>query len=250
MTFIIAEIGINHNGNINIAKQLIDMAKFCGVDAVKFQKRTIDKVYTQEFLDSPRASPWGTTQRKQKEGLEFGEDEYDEINSYCRKVGIDWFASAWDIDSQVFLSQYNLKYNKVAHPMLKNKDLLYTVAEERKPTFISVTKDDDDSQIIPIFKGYDCPFTLLHCVHKYPCSSSECNISRIGYLHSIHPAVGYSSHYPGILDKIIAVMMGAEVLEMHITLDRAMYGSDQPASVEKAGLERVVREVNLIKEMM
>lgn len=136
-TLIIAEIGINHNGDLSIAKRLIDMAKAAGCDAVKFQKRTIDVVYAKDVLESPRESPWGTTQREQKEGLEFGREEYDEIDEYCRQVGIDWFASAWDVPSQHFLRPYNLKYNKIASAMLTHWDLLKAVAEERKSTFIS-----------------------------------------------------------------------------------------------------------------
>ena len=136
-TFITAEIGINHNGDINLAKRLIDAAVIAGCDAVKFQKRTVDKVYTKEYLDSPRQSPWGDTQRDQKEGLEFGKEEYDEIDQYCKERNIEWFASAWDVDSQIFLRQYNLKYNKVASAMLTNDMLLKEIASERKYTFVA-----------------------------------------------------------------------------------------------------------------
>src|SRR3972149_9224349 len=135
--FIIAEIGINHNGNLDIAKQLIDVAKDSGADAVKFQKRTIDVVYTKELLDSPRKSPWGTTQRAQKEGLEFGLNEYREIDAYCKEKGIEWFSSAWDIESQKFLRQFNCKYNKIASAMIVYEDLLRGIASEKKHTFIS-----------------------------------------------------------------------------------------------------------------
>ncbi len=251
MIFIIGEIGINANGDINIAKQLIDMAKQCGADAVKFQKRTVEKVYTKDFLDSPRESPWGKTQREQKMGLEFGKVEYDEIDSYCGKVGIDWFASAWDTDSQVFLEQYNLKYNKIASPMIVNKNLLYMVAEMGKHTFISTGLGDGIDEVVSLFRNYNCPFTLLHCVNKYPCLANECHLGKMKELEAtFHNPVGYSSHYPGILDKIVAVTMGARTLEMHITLDRAMYGTDQPASLERGGLERVIRDVRLIEEML
>ena len=128
---IIAEIGINHNGDVGIAKQLIDVAKIAGADLVKFQKRTIDLVYSKDLLDSPRESPWGKTQRAQKEGLEFGLDEYKEINAYCRTKGIEWFASAWDFESQKFLQQFNLKYNKVASAMIVYKDFVKEVASEK-----------------------------------------------------------------------------------------------------------------------
>ena len=131
-TFIVAEIGINHNGDLHIAKKLIDAAVVAGCDAVKFQKRSVDKVYTQEFLASPRISPWGATQRAQKEGLEFGKSQYDEIDSYCRDKKIQWYASAWDFDSQKFLQQYDCKYNKVASAMLTNDELLKEIAKEGK----------------------------------------------------------------------------------------------------------------------
>ena len=136
-TFIIAEIGINHNGDLDITKQLIDGAVEAGCDAVKFQKRTIDEVYTQEELDKYRESPWGTTNREQKEGLEFGEEEYDVIDAYCKEKNIEWLASAWDVNSQHFLRKYDTKYNKVASAMLTHSDLLQEIAEEGKHTFIS-----------------------------------------------------------------------------------------------------------------
>src|SRR3990167_2938303 len=167
---IIAELGINHNGDVNIAKQLINMAKRCGADAVKFQKRTVEKVYTPEFLDLPRESPWGNTQRDQKMGLEFGQAEYDEIDKYCKQVGIPWFASAFDVDSQLFLRQYNLPYNKVASQMI-NKDLvLRLINEEKKPVFVSTGMiggqfwyhDTDRVK----YSLRDCPITFLHCVHQ------------------------------------------------------------------------------------
>lgn|SRR3990167_4788169 len=249
--FITAEIGINHNGDLTIAKNLIDMAKDCGCDAVKFQKRTIDKVYTPEFLDSPRQSPWGTTQREQKEGLEFGKAEYDIIDSYCRKVGIEWYASAWDIDSQIFLDSYNLKYNKVASAMITHTDLLYSIAEQRKLTYIATGKEEGVEQSVKIFKGYDCPFVLMHCVMKYPCPDNLCNLKAILELKEKYGGrVGYSSHNPSILPTSLAVVLGAEALEVHITLDRTMYGSDQASSFEKAGLEYIVRDARRVKEIV
>ena len=179
--FIIAEVGINHNGDIDIAKQLIDMAKDSGCDAVKFQKRTIDIVYTKEFLDSPRESPWGNTQRAQKDGLEFGKEEYDIIDKYCSARRIDWFASCWDVPSQHFLQQYNLKHNKIASPMLTNIPLLEAVAEERKPTFISVGMStyEEVDKAVDIFKKAKCPFTLMHCQATYPADEEDLNLSCI-----------------------------------------------------------------------
>lgn len=251
--FIIAEIGINHNGSVEIAKRLIDMANNCGCNAVKFQKRTIDVVYTQEFLDSLRDSPWGTTQREQKEGLEFGKKEYGEIDKYCKKVGIDWFASAWDKQSQFFLNDYTLKYNKIASAMLTNIPFLKSVAEEKKHTFISTGMSTYKSidKAVEIFKKYNCPFTLMHCVSTYPSDDEECNIIMIKTLKERYNCdVGYSGHEKGILPSTLAVSFGARVLERHITLDRTMYGSDQAASLEKRGLEILVRDSHAVQGIL
>ena len=251
--FIIAEIGINHNGDLGIAKQLIDMAKDSGCDAVKFQKRTINIVYDKKMLDSYRESPWGTTQREQKEGLEFGKNEYDEIDRYCKEKDIQWFASAWDEESQKFLRQYDCKYNKVASAMLTHIPLLEVIAEEGKHTFISIGMSDFDQidRALSIFREKGCPFTLMHCVSTYPCPDGDCNISLIPVLKEKYQCpVGYSGHEIGILPSVIAVVMGAEVVERHITLDRAMYGSDQSASLEKRGLELLVRDCRAVKSIL
>jgi N-acetylneuraminate synthase len=246
---VIAEIGINHNGDLGIARQLIDMAKGIGCDAVKFQKRTIDIVYSKEVLDSPRESPWGSTQRAQKEGLEFGKPEYDEIDQYCRRIGIEWFASAWDVPSQVFLRQYHLRYNKIASAMITHEDLLRAVAEERKTTFISTgmsTYDQIDAAVA-IFKAHDCPFVLMHCVATYPAAEEELNLQMIHKLRERYDCpVGYSGHEATVSPSVVAAAMGAVAIERHITLDRAMYGSDQSASLEKRGLEMVVGYVRAI----
>ncbi|MFC2006765.1 N-acetylneuraminate synthase family protein [Chloroflexota bacterium] len=247
--FIIAEIGINHNGDINIAKKLIDIAKESGCDAVKFQKRTIDIVYSKEFLDSSRESPWGTTQRDQKEGLEFGKEEYDIINGYCKQVKMDWFASSWDIESQTFLSQYNLKYNKVASSMLTNIPLLNAIAKEGKYTFIStgMSTYEDIDKAVSIFKGYECPFLLLHCQVTYPAREEDLNLLCIKTLKERYGCdIGYSGHETSPMPSIIAAALGAVAIERHITLDRAMYGSDQSASLESRGLQILVSNVKKI----
>ena len=241
---IIAEIGINHNGDMNITRKLIDMAKAAGCDAVKFQKRSIDLVYSQEILNSPRDSPWGKTQRDQKEGLEFGKQQYDEINDYCRVVGIEWFASAWDLESQEFLNHYDCKYNKVASAMLVYEPLLEKIAEERKHTLIStgMSSYNDIDRAIAVFKRHGCEYTLMHCVSTYPCKDEECNIGVILELQKRYCCpTGYSGHEVGILPTIAAVALGVSVIERHITLDRTMYGSDQAASLEMKGLEYVVK---------
>ncbi|MDA2936656.1 N-acetylneuraminate synthase family protein [Acidobacteria bacterium AH-259-A15] len=250
---VVAEIGINHNGSVKIAKQLIDMAKGAGCDAVKFQKRTIDIVYTKEFLDSPRESPWGTTQREQKEALEFGEKEYDEIDAYCRSVGIDWFASAWDLPSQLFLRQYNVKYNKIASALLTHVDLLKAVAEERKPSFIStgMSTYEQIDQSVEIFRGHHCPFVLMHTVSEYPAAESILNLRCINELRTRYRCpVGYSGHEVTMIPGVLATMMGAVAVERHITLDRAMYGSDQAPSLEKRGLELLVSYLRTIPIVM
>jgi N-acetylneuraminate synthase len=246
---IMGEIGINHNGDVGIAKRLIDMAKAAGCDAVKFQKRTIDIVYTKEYLDSPRESPWGTTQREQKEALEFGKEEYDEIDDYCKQLGIDWFASAWDVPSQRFLRQYNLKYNKIASPMITHSELLETVAKERKPTFIStgMSTYEQVDQAVEIFRRHDCPFVLMHCISDYPADENILNLRCINELRARYGCpVGYSGHEATMIPSALAAMMGAVAVERHITFDRAMYGSDQAASLEKRGLELLVGYVRTI----
>lgn len=251
--YVIGEIGINHNGDLEIAKKLIDMAKVADCDAVKFQKRTIEIVYTKEVLDASRESPWGTTQREQKEGLEFGEAEYDEIDRYCRQVGIDWFASAWDVPSQHFLRKYEAPYNKVASAMAQHEGLLKAVAEEHKPTFISVgmcTYEDID-RAVEIFRQHDCPFVLMHTVSEYPAPEEKLNLRGIVDLRERYNCpVGYSGHEPSVSPSVMAGVMGAVAIERHITLDRAMYGSDQAASLEKPGLESMVTQIRKISKIL
>ena len=251
--FIIAEIGINHNGSIDITKELIDVAKDSGADAVKFQKRTIDLVYTKELLDSPRESPWGKTQREQKEGLEFGREEYQEIDRYCREKGIAWFASAWDLESQKFLRQFNLKYNKIASAMLVYEPLLRMVAEEKKHTFIStgMSKIANLNRAVAIFREVGCPFELMHCVSTYPMTDEDANLNRIKALRERYGCnVGYSGHEVGLAVSYAAAAVGITSLERHITLGRSMYGSDQAASVEPAGFRNLVGAVRKIEQAM
>ena len=248
--FIIAEIGINHNGDLDLAKKLIDVSLDAGADAVKFQKRTIDLVYTKEFLDGPRESPWGTTQREQKEGLEFGLDEYKEIDSYCQEVGIEWFASAWDLESQVFLKQFDLKYNKIASAMIVYEDLLRSVASEGKHTFISTGMSSivDIDKAVDIFKTKNCPFTLLHCKSTYPMKDKDANLRAISTLREKYNCdVGYSGHEVGLAVSYGAAAMGITALERHVTLDRSMYGSDQASSVEPSGFRMLVGAVRKIQ---
>ena len=251
--FITAEIGINHNGDLSIAKDLIDVVEDSGADAVKFQKRTIDMVYTKEMLDSPRESPWGTTQRDQKEGLEFDLEEYQEIDKYCQEKGIEWFASAWDLESQKFLEQFDLKYNKIASAMIVYEDLLKMVASEGKHTFIStgLSTLEDIDKAVKLFQDSNCPFELMHCVSTYPMKDEDANLRMIETLRNRYDCnVGYSGHEVGLAVAYAAAALGITSLERHITLDRAMYGSDQAASVEPIGFGALVGAVRKIEEAL
>ncbi|MBL4615229.1 MAG: N-acetylneuraminate synthase family protein [Magnetovibrio sp.] len=251
--YVIGEIGINHNGDLEVAKKLINMAKTSGCDAVKFQKRTIDIVYPQDVLDAPRESPWGTTQREQKEGLEFDEADFDELDAYCKNVDIDWFASAWDVPSQIFLRKYDAPYNKVASAMALHTELLEAIAQEKKTTFLSVgmcTYEDIDNAVA-IFKKHDCQFVLLHTVSEYPAPEKALNLRGIVDLREKYGVpVGYSGHEPSVSPSIMAAMMGAVAVERHITLDRAMYGSDQAASLEGPGLQSMIAQIRKIPEVL
>ena len=251
--FFVAEIGINHNGDMSICKELIDVAADAGCDAVKFQKRDINQVYTQDFLDSPRESPWGKTQRAQKEGLEFSKQQYEEIASYCAAKSIEWFASAWDINSQGFLRQFDCKFNKIASAMIVHHDLLRMVAEERKHTFIStgMSTYDDIQKAVDIFRDADCPFELMHTISTYPMRDEDANLRLINTLRDRYGCdVGYSGHETGLAISYAAAAMGITSLERHITLDRAMYGSDQAASIEPSGLRQLVGAVRKIEKAM
>ena len=254
MVFITAEIGINHNGDIDIAKKLIDIAVFAGCDAVKFQRRTISKVYSKDTLDSFRESPWGTTTREQKLGLELTESNFKIINSYCKKKNIQWFLSCWDVDSQITMRKFKTKYNKIASAMLVHIKLLEYVAKEKKYTFISTGMStlNDISKAIEIFKKYNCPFELMHSHSSYPMKPEEANLKMIPFLKKkFRCKVGYSGHEVGATNvSVPAVVLGATSLERHITLDRSMYGSDQAASLEPEGLIRMVRDVRLIEKIL
>ena len=251
--FIVAEVGINHNGDMSICKKLINVAVESGCDGVKFQKRDLDLVYTQEFLSSPRESPWGTTQREQKSGLEFDLDDYKEIDQYCKEKGIEWFASAWDLNSQKFLQQFDCKYNKVASAMIVYEDLLRVIAKEGKHTFIStgMTTYDDIQAAVDIFREADCSFELMHTVSTYPMKDEDANLNMIKTLRKNFDCnVGYSGHEVGLAVSYAAVALNITSLERHITLDRAMYGSDQSASVEPPGFKQLVGAIRKIELAM
>ncbi|MEX2059957.1 MAG: N-acetylneuraminate synthase family protein [Nitrosopumilaceae archaeon] len=254
MVFITEEIGINHNGDIENAKKLNHYGEIAGCDAEKFQKRTVEKAYSKEVLDSPRKSSWGTTTRDQKLGLEFGKKEYDQIDEYCKQRKITWYASSWDVDSQLFLRQYNLKYNKVPSAMVTNHELLRVIAEERKYTFIStgMSTMEEIRQAVNTFRQHDCPFELQHSNSSYPMKLEEANLRCIQTLRKEFDCnVGYSGHeVASYLVCLLAVSLGATSIERHITLDRAMYGSDQAASLELPGLIRLVNDIRSVDKIM
>ena len=247
MTFITAEIGINHNGSMKIVKELIDVASAAGCNAVKFQKRNVEKVYSKKVLDSYRESMWGTTTREQKFGLEFSEKQYSKIDQYCKKKKILWHVSCWDVGSQIQMRKFKTKYNKVASAMLTHKKLLETIAEEGKYTFIStgMSTMKDISKAVKIFKTHNCPFELMHSHSAYPMPPHEANLKMIQTLRKKFKCkVGYSGHEISSYSICLAaVLLGATSIERHITLDRSMYGSDKAASLEPPGLSRLVRDI-------
>ncbi len=245
--FFIAEIGINHNGDLSIAKSLIDNAKQAGFDAVKFQKRDIETVYSKEILDTPRESPWGSTTREQKLGLEFDKNDYDEIDLYCKEKDITWFASAWDLKSLEFLDQYKLKYQKIASAMIVDRNFLKQVAKRGSYTFISTgmsTLQEIDAAV-KIFREENCEFELMHCVSTYPMKAEHANLLTIQDLkNKFKCKVGYSGHETGLAVSYAASMMEISSLERHITIDRSMYGSDQSASLEMKGMIELISVIN------
>ena len=216
---------------------------------MKFQKRTIDIVYDKKTLDTPRESPWGTTTREQKEGLEFQKSDYDEIDEYCKKINIDWFASAWDLKSLEFLDSYDLKHHKIASAMIVDNKFLNEVAKKKKHTFISTgmsTKHDIDNAV-SVFKKNKCSFELMHCVSTYPMKIEHANLITINQLRNEYNCdVGYSGHENGVAISLSALMLGITSLERHITLDRSMYGSDQSASLELSGMKNLSESINKI----
>ena len=251
--YIVAEIGINHNGSMEICKELIKVAKNAGCNAVKFQKRDLFSTYTKEFLAESRESPWGKTQFDQKKGLEFDTSEFKEIDHFCNQLNIDWFASAWDIKSQLFLREFDLKYNKVASAMLVHKELLDLIASEKKHTFIStgMSTYEDINYAVDLFRKHNCPFELMHTVSTYPMQDKYANLLMINTLKERYNCdVGYSGHEVGLAVSYAAAALGITSLERHITLDRSMYGSDQSASIEPNGLTKLVQTVRKIELAM
>lgn len=250
MVFIIAEIGTNHVGSIDIAKKIIDVAVDAGCDAVKFQKKSVEQIYDKEFLDSKLDSPWGSTEREMRLGREFSLQQFEEIDDYCKKKNIDWFVSCWDTQSQISMRKFNTKYNKVASAMVTHLKLLNLIAEEKKFTFIStgMSTIEEIETCVNIFKKNDCPFELMHCNSSYPTAFSEVNLNVIPVLREKFGCnVGYSGHETSsYIAGICAVMLGATSVERHVTIDRTLYGHDQAASLEPLGLQILVRDIRLI----
>ena len=254
MVFVIAEIGTNHMGSVKIAKQIIDVSVTAGCDAVKLQKKNVEKIYTKEFLDSSLESPWGTTQREMRLHREFSDKQFKEINEHCKRKKIPWFVSCWDVGSQIHMRKFKTKYNKVASAMLIHTQLLKVIAEERKHTFIStgMSTMKDIEKAVQIFRKYNCSFELMHCHSAYPMSNEEANLKLISILKKkFNCKVGYSGHETGATNICIpAVMLGATSIERHVTLNRSSYGHDQAASLESAGLNRLVRDIRLIDKIL
>ena len=260
--YIIAEIGINHNGDINLAKDMISQAKACGADAVKLQKRDINTVYTPEFLDSPRETPpgvlkklpnGGTTQREQKAALEFSWDEYDEIDRHCKAVDIEWFGSAWDVESLFFLESYHPPFHKIASPMITSHNFVAEVAKMKRAiimsTGMSTGKQITDALSVIRNNGW-FDIILMHCVSIYPCPPKLTNLMEIQALSDYGYQVGYSGHESGTTPTLVAMALGARYIERHFTIDRSMYGSDQSASLEPAGLRRICECARVIEDCL
>jgi N-acetylneuraminate synthase len=254
MIFITAEIGTNHLGDIKVVKQLIDVAKTAGCNAIKFQKKSVNKIYSEKFLNSYLESPWGTTQRDMRIHREFSIKQIQEIDKYCKKKKISWYTSCWDVDSQLQMRRFKTKYNKVASAMLVHHKLLEIIAEEKKYTFIATGMSTlkDIEKAVKIFRKHKCPFELLHCHSSYPMPLEEANLNMIPFLKKKFKCkVGYSGHESSASNVCVpAVMLGATSIERHITLNRTWYGNDQAASLEPDGLKRLVRDIRLIEKIL
>lgn len=246
--FVVAEIGINHNGDLDLAKELIDVAVNAGCDAVKFQKRTVDVVYTAEELGRPRESPYGVTNGDLKRRLEFSKEQYDQIDAHCRARAIPWFASPWDEASVDFLESFAVPCYKVASASLTDDNLLRHMRSTGKPIILSTgmsTMAQIDHAVEVL--GRD-QLVILHATSTYPAQYEELNLRVIPLLaQRFGVPVGYSGHETGIASSVAAVALGACLVERHLTLDRAMWGSDQAASLEPNGMTRLTRDIRLVE---
>jgi N-acetylneuraminate synthase len=250
MAKIIAEIGINHNGDISMAKKLISMAKNCGCDYVKFQKRNPDICVPENQKKMMRETPWGyISYLDYKKKIEFSKDDYKIIDDYCKEQKIEWFASVWDLDSLKFIEQFNVSTHKIASALVTNLELLKEVAKCKKYTFIStgMCELEDIDKAVDIFKKANCEFELMHSVSTYPADEKDLNLSLINFYKKRYNCnVGYSGHEAGISPSVIATALGASSIERHITLSRSLFGTDQSASVERRGLTELVTVIRKI----
>jgi N-acetylneuraminate synthase len=249
--FVIAEIGINHNGSVEIAKKLIDIAVSAGCDAVKFQKRTVEIVYSEEELAMPRPNPFGTTNGDLKRGLELKLEDYEEIDDYCRKKNILWFASCWDKNSVDFIELFNPSCYKIASALITDEELLKYTASKNKPLLISsgMSTLEEIGHALKIVGNN--AVILYHCTSTYPTDAGEANLLAIQELAKRYDCpIGYSGHERGITPSVLAVALGAVSVERHITLDRTMWGSDQAASLEPEGLFRMMRDIRSVPKLM
>ncbi|MEI7995558.1 MAG: N-acetylneuraminate synthase family protein [Methylococcaceae bacterium] len=249
--YVIAEIGINHNGDIELAKRLIDVADASGCNAVKFQKRTIVVVYTQEELAKPRDNPFGPTNGDLKRGLEFGLEEYQEIDQYCKELGMPWFVSCWDEGSVDFISQFNVPCYKIASASITDDDLLKHHRTKGLPIIISTgmsTLDEIDRAVEVLGKK---DLIIMHSTSTYPAQYDELNLKVIPMLRQRYGVpVGYSGHETGLASSVAAAAIGASIVERHLTMDRAMWGSDHAASLEPSGMTRLIRDIRLVETAM
>ena len=249
--FIIAEIGINHNGSVAMAKKMIDIAVTTGCDAVKFQKRTIDIVYTKEELAKERKSVFGNTNGDLKRGLEFNIDQYKEIDKYCKEKGIIWFASCWDEPSVDFMEQFDIPCYKIASASLTDDNLLKYTRSKGKPILLSTGMStlEQIEHAVEVLGKED--LIIYHCTSTYPSNANETNLKTIESLKAkFDVPVGYSGHERGVTPSVLAVALGASSVERHITLDRTNWGSDQAASLEMAGLYHMVRDIRQVPELL
>jgi N-acetylneuraminate synthase len=251
-SFIVAEIGINHNGDINTTKKLIDAAMLAGCDAVKFQKRTVDVVYTAEELARPRENPFGATNGDLKRGLEFGVEQYKEIDRYCADKGMMWYVSCWDEASVDFMEEnFETPCYKIASASLTDDNLLRYHLQTERPIIISTgmsTIEQVDHAVDVLGKEN---LIILHCTSTYPSKVEELNLRVIDTLKQRYDVpIGYSGHEVGLATTLAAVTLGSCMVERHITLDRAMWGSDQAASIEPSGFARMVKDIRAIETSM
>jgi N-acetylneuraminate synthase len=248
--YFIAEAGINHNGDLDIAKKLIDVAVIAGCDAIKFQKRTPEICVPNEMKNKLRETPWGTmTYLEYKEKIEFQDKEYDEIATYCQSKGISWSASAWDIPSLEFLDRFDLPFHKIASALATHSEFVNEIASRGKLTYASVGMCDysDIDNLVAVFKEQNCPLILMHTVSTYPATESDLNLSMINTLESRYGLpIGYSGHESSVSPSIVAAALGAVAIERHITLDRTMWGTDHAASLEPSGLNQLVGAIRKV----